>query len=222
MFWIRLLRTAVLAAAARAVCLWQDSNPLNDKANQECQSNNSAVGWQGPESCSGKWCLYWNPQYNNGQGLALITTAEHAKEAATYTETEAPPPTAPETTAPFRVAEIPGKGRGLVATRPISKGEVVMAVRPVLVVEVDAYHELPDAEARHLYTQALDKLSQTARERFMNQAGDDVRVKLGRNTFTVWIGPSGRHMGAYPQASLINHDCRPRSVVFFSPLLYNT
>ncbi|KLU91351.1 hypothetical protein MAPG_09872 [Magnaporthiopsis poae ATCC 64411] len=220
MLGILVICTAVLSAAlARAETLWEDPSPLIDKATNQTFQPNNAAGWQGPESCSGKWCLYWNPQYNNGQGLALITSAEHAKEAATYIK--APPTTAPENH-PFRVADIPGKGRGLVATRLIAKGEVVMAVRPVLVVEVDAYHGLPEAEAKRLYGQALDRLSKTAKEGFMSQTGDDLRDKLARNTFTVWIGSRGRHMGAYPQASLVNHDCRPSTTYRLSNLTHTT
>ncbi|KAL8389095.1 hypothetical protein RB595_008792 [Gaeumannomyces hyphopodioides] len=224
MLWIHVLCAAVFPAAlAQAECLWQDSSgPLDDKASHACGSGDAA-GWQGPESCAGDSCLYWNTQYNNGQGLALVTKGEHSMEAATYAEAAAdgPSPISPEDP-PFRVAEVPGKGRGLVATRLIRKGDVVLAVRPILAVDLDAYHALPEAQARALYGRALEKLSAAAREGFMSQAGDDVLAKLARNAFTLWIGPGGKHMAVYPQAALINHDCRPSTTYRLSNLTHIT
>ncbi|KAL8357134.1 hypothetical protein RB598_002113 [Gaeumannomyces tritici] len=224
MLWIHLLCAAVLPSTlALAECLWQDySSPLDDTARQTCGAEDG-TGWQGPEHCMGDSCLYWNPRYNNGQGLALITRGEQAMEAAALTEaaTDGPPLTSPEDP-PFRVAEVPGKGRGLVATRLIRTGEVVLSVRPVLAVDVDAFHALPEAKAGALYDRALEKLSPAAREGFMGQAGDDVRAKLARNAFTLWIGARGKHMAVYPQAALINHDCRPSTTYRLSNLTHIT
>ncbi|KAK3933780.1 hypothetical protein QBC46DRAFT_431428 [Diplogelasinospora grovesii] len=112
----------------------------------------------------------------------------------------------------FSKEEIPGKGIGLIANRTIYRGEVIMQRLPTLIIHLGAHFHLPSGERTNLYDRAVQSLSISARERFMKQVGTDIYAKIDRNAFRFFIpgiGDEGGHLGSYPDAALLNHDCRP-------------
>ncbi|KAI0019243.1 SET domain-containing protein [Xylariomycetidae sp. FL0641] len=163
-------------------------------------------GWKGPEHCINGTCVFSNDDLNGG--VVLITSEQHAGIVAGYSAVEeitAAPPA-------FREAEIPGKGRGLVATRDIHKGEIIMTRFPTLMAQTLAIVDLEEGVRDVLYELAVAKLPVTRREAFLGQVGRGIHDKVEMNCFQMFIdGKRERssHLGCYPEAARFNHDCRP-------------
>ncbi|KAG6357813.1 hypothetical protein INS49_013692 [Diaporthe citri] len=118
---------------------------------------------------------------------------------------------------PYRVVEIPGKGRGLITNRKIYKGEGVIAEDAILALPIHAHLQLAPDRRRHLYEMVLENLPPEARSEFLSQVGDDVTTVIDRNGFEIHTGRDDdavRYFGAFPEQALINHDCRPKSVLY--------
>ncbi|TLD20404.1 hypothetical protein PspLS_08789 [Pyricularia sp. CBS 133598] len=201
---------AFLIVSVNADC--QKSSPLDAAQETACGLHVFDQGskWQGPESCVGEYCIYWNSEFNNGMGIAAVTTAEHAQSIAKFTEEMQLLQDDP----PYFKAEIPGKGKGVIAKRKIALGEMIMVLPPTLLVSDAAYQAFggaKKAKGNTLYSKALEKVSATAREEFQELHGLDAAMKLDKNGFTVYVGytEESQHLGVYAQAAAINHDCRP-------------
>lgn len=98
--------------------------------------SSSSSSWNGPEYCVNGTCVFSHAAQNGG--IALITSPHYAEIIQDYADEidgGAYPP-------PFYAEEIEKKGIGLRASRPIVKGEVLMARAPTLVTQVEAFAEL--------------------------------------------------------------------------------
>lgn len=110
-----------------------------------------------------------------------------------------------ESAPPYREEEVKGKGIGLVATRTIQAGELVMARTPGLMVNERAIDVLGKKAISELLTRAVDDLPRRHRENILNLSShssasdaDDLIYKiLQTNSFR-----TGRHDGVDPFYSL--------------------
>ncbi|KAI0836962.1 SET domain-containing protein [Hypoxylon sp. FL0890] len=164
------------------------------------------LAWKGPEHCINETCVFSNQLI--GDGIVLLTTQRNARIAATF-------PIAPSATAatlPFHKTEVSGKGIGIVASRRIRKGEIILVRSPTMMVQTAPHVEMEPGARDVLYDIAVGKLPKKGRELFMGQMGKDVHDKVETNCFQLYIdgaNESGSHLGCYPEVSRFNHDCRP-------------
>ncbi|KAK0734768.1 hypothetical protein B0T26DRAFT_737317 [Lasiosphaeria miniovina] len=187
-------------------------------------------GWEGPSDCIREWCVFWNPELNGG--IALVTTLAHAQLATSY------PQVADDADAssplPFEPTPIPGKGTGLVATRAIRKGDIIMQRTATLVAQDAAHFRLPPNLRNDLYQRAVDKLPAPRRAAFLTQIGADVYTKIDRNSFRLVFvngsaaAPTNRddktaaHLGCFNDVHFFNHDCRPNTHYRITNLTHTT
>lgn len=64
----------------------------------------------------------------------------------------------------------------------------------------------------------LENLPGEVRDEFLSQVGDDVTTIINRNGFEIHTSRNEddvKYVGAFPEQALINHDCRPKSVLRF-------
>jgi len=162
----------------------------------------------------GKYCAYSNRGFGNG--VVVVTTSENAArlkglEAVTNGFDSQP--------RPYFATQIEGKGVGLIANRTIRRGEQIFVQTPAFLAQKDFLTNPEDEEEQErVLDLAVQKLPAPQRRAFMRQMGDDVRDILMMNTFQVDLGGEygeGHHLGSFPEASKLNHDCRPKLV---SPL----
>lgn len=143
----------------------------------------------------------------------MVTTSEYSATAIDFYPHE---DTTPEP-APFREAQMPGKGLGLIATRDILAGEIIMSRAPTLLVHHDSHSDLPRDVLTELYDAAVAKLPAGRRASFERQYGESHYDRINKNAF--WIGltedESGAHQGAYPDIARLNHACRPNCAQSF-------
>lgn len=172
--------------------------------------------WDGPIDCQGDFCVYSNRAVSKHPWAILCTSPEAARNLQAYfhivpsNQTRAEPH-------PYHIAEMPGKGRGLIASKQIHKGERIISEDAILALPIHAHLELPPDRRTDLYDMVLENLSPQARDEFLSQVGDDVATVINRNGFEIHTGRDDddiRYVGAFPEQALINHDCRPKSVLY--------
>ncbi len=167
----------------------------------------------GPHTCVGDVCVYADQRFRGG--LAMAVTHDNARRvaempvaAAVYERTAVQPP-------PFIEVHVPGKGVGLVANTTIRKGDAVMVLTPTLLLDLETHSALEPAARRGLYTAVMQRLPAAARRAFMRQMGADVYEKAETNCFRLFLdsqAESTGHLGCFPAAARLNHDCRPKCV----------
>lgn len=167
--------------------------------------------WRAAPDCFDKYCVYTNDDFF-GKGISLITTASNHGRVKQIQMPRTAMKLGYEKT---RIVEIPGRGRGLVATRPIRRGERIMAAKPALLVHREAFRELPIEDMYYLMDMAVDNLPTARKESYMAQASSMGSHKITdiffTNTFQLTVGGhDGFHYGNFPEVSVINHDCRPK------------
>ncbi|KAL8304451.1 hypothetical protein RB597_004373 [Gaeumannomyces tritici] len=200
---------------------------------RERQQQSVDMSWRGPHFCVADMCVYSNPSFSHGRGVVVVGTARGAEavanalDAAQQQQQQPAPPHEPA--APFEQKEIPGKGLGLVAARPIRRGEPIMARPPVLVVHQDAIGMEAEAAQLRLYDAAMAHLPRGTAEDFLSQAAQSATEERGRkvkdvmdtNSFNAAAG-GHPHVASYLDVSRLNHDCRPNLVFHVSPSLSHT
>jgi hypothetical protein len=192
-------------------------NSPEDVQSQERSHHRTNAGdlesnvWSTSPECFDEYCVYTNNDFL-GQGISLVTTARNRDRVAHIQLSETVSRPDYEKT---RIVDIPAKGKGLVATRTIRRGERIMAVSPALLVHRNAFMELPLNDFSSLMDMAVNSLLKPKRESYLAQAstmgGHKTIDILFTNSFQVALGDhDGFHYGNFPDASILNHDCRPK------------
>ncbi|KAI1390792.1 SET domain-containing protein [Hypoxylon trugodes] len=176
-----------------------------------------------------KHCVFANPTFNHGEGITVITTMKSMSAIATrpvFTgeRNERPGEIEPNATGPYREVVIEGKGIGLVATRKIRAGELIMALTPSVMVSEDAVKSLSKRDLSALLVRASEQLPSHHKENIEKLSThsetktqeEKLHKILETNSFR-----TGYHDGDNPFYSLfteisrINHDCRPTCAYYF-------
>ncbi|KAI1077579.1 SET domain-containing protein [Whalleya microplaca] len=179
-----------------------------------------------------KYCVFTNSQHGN-QGVSIITTPE---TAANNVDMLNDPGTSfarllqnSSGGASYKIAEIPGKGKGVVATRRIERSETIMADWASIVVDVSFPISVRRSQGYHLFHQAADQLVDPDRLLRLGHtnalAADIMEDVIRTNAFSWYVietstpyALSGEpHMAVYPEISRINHACKPNAFIRFSP-----
>lgn len=135
-----------------------------------------------PGSCIGNLsqevCVYSNPSFGNGQGIAFLTSPKRAARLAQSTSLTDPMlhsqterlnlPTNPK----WEMRAIPGKGMGVIATGYLGLGDHVMSATPA-VVQDNRIFELSDDQATALRLRAVERLPPVLRTAFLKLTTHD-------------------------------------------------
>ncbi|OHF03759.1 hypothetical protein CORC01_01078 [Colletotrichum orchidophilum] len=190
------------------------------------QSNSSAISarplWTGVSRCfrgqvdSPEFCIYVKADYG-GKGIAIITEAEGANHVAKSTGFTEPSSLlgANQVLSKVKVATIPGKEYGLVATERIAQGEVILKETASLLVDYTALDWMPRKQLEIMRAHAVNLLNTRHRSQIMNLSthgyhGDEVSTVSAiakNNMFSISTNSTSR----------LNHDCRPNLDYWFDP-----
>ncbi|TLD28165.1 hypothetical protein PspLS_03984 [Pyricularia sp. CBS 133598] len=173
--------------------------------------------WRGPHACAGEFCVYSNPGFANGNGMVFIGKARNAEILARVLKASSGSvgDNTPADRTLFERKEIPGKGVGLVARRPISRGQLIMAQRPALVTDIKTF-DISDDDQTRLFDAGIEQLPSETVMEFLSQASQTDSTKRGAkirdiaNTNSFNLNIAGvPHAGTFLGVSRLNHDCRP-------------
>ncbi|KAK0648930.1 hypothetical protein B0T16DRAFT_436046 [Cercophora newfieldiana] len=166
---------------------------------------------------SKKYCVYTNSRHGR-RGISLLAKPEVAADNTGLLD-EYLNVTAPEDE-PFKIVDIPGKGKGVVATRHIKRYDTIMLDYSVLLIDMAFAAEVPAEKGYKLLHRAVDGLSDPESVRNLGQsnglAKDPIENVLRTNGFHTMLGDE-QHMALYPVVSRINHACKPNAYTRFSP-----
>ncbi len=180
-------------------------------------------GGSGGAGVARKFCVYTNSRHGIG-GLSIITTPENAADNIDVLNEPVLPhiPGNKEwqekggsagtnggtTSLPYEIVDLPGKGKGVVATRPIAKYETIMTDYASVLVSM----EFPTAVGREqgyaLLQTAADQLGDPARVLTLGRsmgsvAGHIIEDVLRTNAFHTELGGGeAPHMVLYPLVSV--------------------
>lgn len=179
------------------------SCPLHSQSGAETDPiSNEPPGWLRGDDCtdvaSTAFCAFTNPDFNDGLGISVITTAPRLQTLASLPALSNPTAAKKpwrDAGPPFRDEEIAGKGIGLVATRRIITGEMILARTPAVMVDDEGFKGLSEAALGKLLVQAVVRLPMKHQAQYMNLSthvevgGEEERVfqVFARNNYRVRI-----------------------------------
>jgi hypothetical protein len=166
-----------------------------------------------------QFCIYTNNWYGIS-GLSIVTTPETASASMDVWDESLPQPSEmlKITTLVYEIVDIPGHGKGVVATRKIKQYEAFMVDYAALLVDLHVAGGTVEREEGYWLLQAatdqvtgpgrvlgLAKTSTTARH--------PVENVLRSNAFHTALGAEGDdHMALFPDLARINLACMPKWV----------
>lgn len=208
---------AVLAAEQ---CGWPSLGLLQHNGGRDCpRAMDDSVGldpaswapWTHRPFCADtKYCVFTNSMFQGNHGVSIITTPEIAASSVDLLTTlnaaqdpqlgnQAPDPP------PYEVREIPGKGMGVVATRRIRHGEVLMVDYASILVDTEFPGRVRREKGHQLLQRAMEQLPNSdgvlslARS---SKAGAPLPEDVMRtNTFGMTISDRSR-MALFPRISV--------------------
>ncbi|EAA28732.2 SET domain-containing protein [Neurospora crassa] len=193
------------------------------------------------------FCLFSFQNFRNGQGLSLIvspTTAANLLGIGALDDDPAPwaSHVRKQRETPYQITDVKGKGKGVVATRSIKQGEILMVDVPALLISEEFLRETEREGKGHLrrrmVKRGLEQLPESTRRKVLElQKGSgsyEIDAILGINLKGLGGDRSETDsalalleeqelqehgegmMGLFAEVARINHSCRPNARLRFS------
>ncbi|EAQ83102.1 hypothetical protein CHGG_10920 [Chaetomium globosum CBS 148.51] len=184
--------------------------PVDDNAVQSSP-------WTHPPECEHttdgtvKYCAYTNSNHGP-RGWSIITTPETAANSASFLTQQLNVSSSRD--APYKMVDIPGKGKGIVATRPIKQYEEILVEHAAMLVDIAFTVKVQATRGYRLLHAAVDRLSDPVSVLELGKsnglAQDEVENILRTNAFNTPM-EGVPHLALYPTVSRINHGCNPNA-----------
>jgi hypothetical protein len=168
------------------------------------------------------YCIYTNDKFANGRGISFFTTPSIAKRVASLpalTQKGLYENVNNFTNVPWKIKQIPGRGKGLFATRTLHRGDPIVAVTPIGVYISDAFPYDYPLGYIYLHTAFIQLPKPTQKlflETMASAEGDPIMERINTNAFAgEFEGAS--HFLMYPETARMNHACRPNAMYYYDP-----
>ncbi|TGO38006.1 hypothetical protein BHYA_0084g00380 [Botrytis hyacinthi] len=216
----------------------------SNESNTTLSTSSTPSPWQYSPLCSNitstspktpQFCVYTSTTFASGRGISLLTTPKIASKIASLPGFTSSLPFQPlynsSNPAPFEIRQLPGRGMGVIATRPIKRGTILFAYPTIGIYHNSAFPrshnsssssspqnhtslfslsatQLPPSTSNLLYSLAAhEPLCQ-----LHNSEG--IIGRLNTNTFGEdFLGQE--HSIVVPETARLNHDCRPNANYYF-------
>ncbi|KAB5583569.1 hypothetical protein GE09DRAFT_1212148 [Coniochaeta sp. 2T2.1] len=170
-----------------------------------------------PYCASSDYCTY-----TIGPGISFISTPEVAASSLDILQSSFNTPPKPSTTnsSLYHITDIPNKGKGVVATRPIPRGSVFMTDHASIIAAVEFPEKMPRFQGHMLLGKAVSQLPDPQRVLSLarSSAATDrhpIEDIMRTNAFSITLADRP-WMGLFPGISRINHACKPNAHTRFS------
>jgi hypothetical protein len=152
-----------------------------------------------------KYCVYSN-SHQGKHGVSIITKPRTAALSAEMLNAELPRRHTDKDSQPgYEVIDMPGKGKGVVATRKISRAQVIMSDWAAVLLDMSFPRSVQQLNGHRLLHRAADQLSnpETVLQlgRSSIRASDIMEDIIGTNAFSYTLGDEP-HMVLYPNVSV--------------------
>ncbi|CAK7235782.1 hypothetical protein SBRCBS47491_009412 [Sporothrix bragantina] len=172
-----------------------------------CTNSTTAGAIEEKDEPNTKFCVYTNDRHGLG-GLSIVTTPETASASADMWDEDEPRlPVDKKGHGPaYEIVDIPGRGKGVLATRKIKQYEAFMVDYAAMVVDL----RVAETVAREEGVLDMAQTSTAARHPIENV--------LRSNAFHTALGAEDdSHMALFPDLARINHACMPNAFPRFAP-----
>ncbi|KAK4121889.1 SET domain-containing protein [Parathielavia appendiculata] len=183
-----------------------------------------------------RYCVFTNAGFQGpNRGLSIIDaptdgTGNVTTAAAFFAELlsslHPAPETAEEKSPPYQVRDIPGKGKGIVATRKISRGQVIMVDYAAVMADARFPSRVKREQGRQLLEEAIERLPDAKEVLNLARSSsdpDNVPVTedvVKTNSFSVNIAGK-EYMALFPRIARINHACKPSALTHFNSTAFS-
>jgi hypothetical protein len=158
----------------------------------------------------GVHCLYSSSTSHSKHGISIVTTPELASSLvasnALSDPTVSPLFQHPPRLDAYRIVDIPGKGKGVVATRKLKRGEVFMVEFPALLLGVSFLRDAKAHHRRRLVKRGVEQLPADTRrgvyELCRKKGGYVLDDILGPNAVRVPVTEEEEAMGLFLEFSV--------------------
>ncbi|KAK7969955.1 hypothetical protein PG996_001608 [Apiospora saccharicola] len=224
------LPNSINQAQHSQICLKSESSRLNNTTKKVRHS--SPPSWVRSKPCtkSGKteYCAFTKPSFSGREGVSVVTTPERISRLAKgiFSDEKSQARLPHSSASSYEDAEIPGKGIGLIATKPIRAGQRIMTRTPAVMIDRSALDALSEDVAVALLVQGVEALPTVHRDRYLNLTTHldvpDRQMRISQifavNSFRTGVGDQGADFhSVFTEISRLNHDCRPNCVYYFDP-----
>jgi hypothetical protein len=160
------------------------------------------------EQCTNRYGIYTDVNFWGGRGISLVTTENVVNKAVLAGLNQYYQQTVGLQVArhAFREHHIDGKGIGLVATRRLRKGELIIWEPPSLLVHLNMREHVSDEVRLSMQRAAVDALPLTTKSETLglmgHWGGDAIEDRLDTNSFTVTLEKPMDHHALFTQTSV--------------------
>lgn len=160
-------------------------------------------------------CVFTDSNFANERGISIFTTPKIAEQFASL-----PPYQTPSSlqkinkfSKTWYASSLPGKGIGLLASKPLQRGDLITAYTPLFLAHPE--QSLNSRTREFFFRKAVDQLPEESRNSYLNLTtifGDPSVIAqdvLKANTFEMQVG-GFMHFALFPETSRINHGCGPK------------
>jgi hypothetical protein len=157
-------------------------------------------------------CLFTSTDFRNAHGISLvtsITTAAHVLGLGALWDEPPPVPLGKGVSAPelsYQVVPVDGKGMGVIATRRIRRGEIIMVDLPAVLIGLEFLADTKPHHRRRILKQAFKQLpAETQNKVYGLHRGTsqyEVDSILGPNSNTVVLAEGEVHVGLFTEAAV--------------------
>jgi hypothetical protein len=186
---------------------------------------------------SPRLCVFTAANFRGQNGLSLLATPELAASIAdSMDDSLIPPdqrdhpasPLSPSPDLAYTVEELPGRGKGIVASRKIRKWETVLLDFPAIIVQRDYHSALNKKQKETMLQKMVNQLPDTQRDEVLSLSrdinGEMIEGILRSNVFSVDL--TQVPFALYPRGS-VSHDhadvqcirCLTRTIIEVQPCL---
>ncbi|KAK0669212.1 hypothetical protein QBC41DRAFT_224471 [Cercophora samala] len=189
--------------------------PIPGSLTETLYSNSSTSHispWSHPPACeltndlTGQYCTYTNSHHGH-RGFSLLTTPSRAADVASwFLDLPLPKPSDGVEGEKYKVVTIPGKGKGVIATKEIKQWEEIILDYATLVVDVAFTVEVNALRGYRLLHKAVEQMGDGGNGvmelgKSSEHAQDVVENVLRTNAFSTRVG-EGDFMAVYPTVSV--------------------
>lgn len=208
------------------LCYDRDITPDSERQQQPSSQFFHPV-WSREPFCvvkSGRppYCTHTTLDFRKGRGVSIIANPRAARVISTAFPASRNVDQVSE--AGLHVESLPGKGKGLITARSITRGQTILLDSPRIIASAQFPSHVTHTQGQSLFKTVLDQLSVLDRELILSLdrslGGTEVENVLKTNAFACQIddGDVGdAYMCLFPSVARINHACLPNAHARFIP-----
>lgn len=210
--------------SSKGACRWHDHDSTLSVADPAqlrqatcpppaSNTTDTLAPWSHPPYCATtRYCVFTAADFQS-QGISIVALPQSISSMThLVSKALAQPLRAEDPNPPYKVVDIPGAGKGVVATRALKTGDVIMVDHAAVLADTDFPGSVKRELGRLMLNRAMEQLAEPDRVLGLatSSAGKAVTAEdvLRTNSFGIKVDDVD-YMALFSKISRINHGCAP-------------